>query len=554
MSQLITKNLISSINLDQFKTVSNIDHSEFFQEPGQQHYKLLSYLSTLFNNTHIIDIGTHKGASSTALSYNKSNTIFTFDIENRIIDDGFSPKSNPNIVFNYVNIFEHSVREEWKDRILSCPLIFLDIDPHDGVLEYEFYLFLKENNFQGLLVLDDIWYFEGMRNNFWYKIPKEDKLDITNLGHWSGSGIVQFPKEDPNLLFRFETLSNQINPTNPTLVTAYYDLTKMPDASRDIVARPIEHYLSTAYSTLNLEYDMVIYCEEETLPKLKSIRPEKLHSRTKFITSKFEDFKIGDVNFQSYREQIIKNRQEKPYQFDNRNTASYYLFCISRYIMLNQTIAENPFSSNHFAWINICIERMGYKNLIHLDETLTNLRDKFSTCYIDFVPESLVRNVPEYYRFGRCSMCSGFFTGNANYMNQFCTKLLNKFVEFVNMGYGHADEQLFSAVYFDNPEIFDFYYGDYFQMITNYKYTYENPEITIGLVINKSFSNGKYNISLDSCRFLWNSYRNKTFNMSNELFRDYSNYYLKSIINSDEIDLSEIKNIKAELKLRNMNF
>ena len=222
--------------------------------------------------------------------------------------------------------------------------------------------------------------------------------------------------------------------------------------------------------------------------------------------------------------------------------------------MLNQTIAENPFSSNHFAWINICIERMGYKNLIHLDETLTNLRDKFSTCYIDYVPESLVRDVPEYYRFGRCSMCSGFFTGNANYMNQFCTKLLNKFVEFVDMGYGHADEQLFSAVYFDIPEIFDFYYGDYFQMITNYKYTYENPEITIGLVINKSFSNGKYNISLDSCRFLWNSYRNKTFNMSNELFRDYSNYYLKSIINSDEIDLSEIKNIKAELKLRNMNF
>jgi hypothetical protein len=42
--------------------------------------------------------------------------------------------------------------------------------------------------------------------------------------------------------------------------------------------------------------------------------------------------------------------------------------------------------------------------------------------------------------------------------------------------------------------------------------------------------------------------------MSNELFREYINYYIKSIINSDEIDLSEIKNIKAELKLRNMNY
>jgi len=131
MSKIITKNNISAISLEQFQSVSNIDQSEFHQEPGQQHYKLLAYLSTLFNNTHIIDIGTHRCATSTALSYNKSNTIYTFDIENRIIDDGNSPKSNPNIVFNYVNIFEHSVREEWKERILNCPLIFLDIDPHD---------------------------------------------------------------------------------------------------------------------------------------------------------------------------------------------------------------------------------------------------------------------------------------------------------------------------------------------------------------------------------------------------------------------------------------
>jgi len=549
MSKLITKNNISAISLEQFKSVSNIDQSEFHQEPGQQHYKLLSYLSTLFNNTHIIDIGTHRGASSTALSYNKSNTIYTFDIENRIIDDGNSPKSNPNIVFNYVNIFQHSVREEWKDRILSCPLIFLDIDPHDGNLEYEFYLFLKENKFQGILVLDDIWYFEGMRNNFWYKIPKEDKLDVTNLGHWSGTGIVQFEKK-----FNFETLASQINPTNPTLVTAYYDLTKMSDASRDINARPIEHYLSTAYSTLNLEYDMVIYCEEETLPKLKAIRPERLHSRTKFITSKFDDFTIGEINFRTYRNIIIKNREVNPYQFDNRNTPSYYLFCISRYIMLKKTMEENPFASEHFAWINICIERMGYKNLIHLDETLTNLRDKFSTCYIDFVSESLVRNVPEYYRFGRCSMCSGFFTGNKEYFTKFCSKLLDKFVEFTDLGYGHADEQLFSAVYFDNPEIFEFYYGDYFQMITNYVHVYENPEITIKLLINKSFSNKMFNISLDACRFLWKSYNKKTININDDLFREYTNYYIKSIINSDEIDLSEIKNIKAELKLRNMNF
>jgi len=47
----------------------------FFSEPGKEHYKLLSYLSTLFNNSNILDIGTHLGHSSLALSYNKTNTI-----------------------------------------------------------------------------------------------------------------------------------------------------------------------------------------------------------------------------------------------------------------------------------------------------------------------------------------------------------------------------------------------------------------------------------------------------------------------------------------------
>jgi hypothetical protein len=152
-------------------------------------------------------------------------------------------------------------------------------------------------------------------------------------------------------------------------------------------------------------------------------------------------------------------------------------------------------------------------------------------------------------------MCSGFFTGNKYYMNLFCNKLLNKFIDFMNIGYGHADEQLFSAVYFDSPDIFEFYYGDYFQMITNYRYCYENPDITIKLLINKSLSDGKFHISLNGCRFIWKSMVNKTIEINNELFIELYNYYLKSILNSDSYEyLEEIKNIKTEVKLRNLNF
>ena len=78
-------------NLDfkrHFETIIENDEfgtkDEFFEKPGRQHYKLLSYFSTLYNNSNIIDIGTHRGSSATALSYNQTNTIYSFDIVNKI--------------------------------------------------------------------------------------------------------------------------------------------------------------------------------------------------------------------------------------------------------------------------------------------------------------------------------------------------------------------------------------------------------------------------------------------------------------------------------------
>ena len=228
---------------------------------------------------------------------------------------------------------------------------------------------------------------------------------------------------------------------------------------------------------------MVIYCDFESAEYIKQLRPPYLKDQTKYIICEFDDDIRFDQDpkksFADYRNQIIENRKTHPYAFDNRNTASYYLFCMSRYWMLQQVIKLNPFNSTHFSWINFCIERMGIQNVMKLDEALYQKRDRFSTVYIDYIPESLVQNVPEYFKWGRCSMCSGFFTGNAHYMSTVCSLIIDQFLEYVNMGYGHADEQLYSPVYFKHPDLFSHYYGDYQQMITNYTFVYESAESPI---------------------------------------------------------------------------
>lgn len=499
MKYSIHKEDLTKINYDLYKTLLG-DHHEFYSSPGKEHYKLLSYFSTLFNNSNIIDIGTHEGHSALALSYNNSNKIHTFDI----VDKGALPVKNvANIHFSTDNLFDKANFNKWRDVIVSSPFIFLDVDPPNGIMELEFITWLKEIDYKGFIICDDIWYFKEMRDNFWYKIEDKYKYDLTDIGHWSGTGIITF---NPDIQFDKFVVSNW------TMVTAYFNLTKCYDASPEINAKGADYYLSHSLSTLNLPHNMVIFCDEDSIGYIKKIRPTFLESKTIYIIKEFNCFRfekngilLADC-FDDYRVKIIENRKKNPYHFDNRNTASYYLFCMARYAMLKEVIKTNPFNSTHFCWINFCIERMGFKNLIRLEEGLSINRDKFSTCYIDYIPEILINNTKEYFKWGRCSMCSGFFTGNAEYMYKVCDLLENKFLEYLELGYGHADEQLYSPVYFEHPELFEHYYGDYREMITNYNHVYDSPNSPIRNFIHNSFQNRNYIKCYEACKFVFNSW------------------------------------------------
>lgn len=507
---------------------NNHDFDEFYQPPGKQHYRLLAYLSSLFSNSEIFDIGTHRGSSAMALAYNPTNTIHTFDIQQNY---DWHMRTFENIHFHMDNLFDREVFLRWAPTILACPFLFVDVDPHNGKMESDLFALLQEINYQGFVVWDDIYYFPEMRNQFWYNVPDNVKYDLTLLGHWSGTGVTTF---HPTL--QFPKADNR----DWTLVTAYIDLTKYSDATPDIVARNDAYYLSHAVSTMSLPYNLIVYCEESHLERLRSLRPAYLQDRVVYRLISFDDlyFKKGHEStenkdkeggtFATYREQIRKQRQGNPHYVNNRNTPSYYLFCMARYIMMKETVDRNPFASTHFGWINLCIERMGYTNLVHLDEALSLHRDKFSTCYIDYLPPEMIADLPTYFQWGRCTMCSGFFTGNAPYMWQVADLIENQFLEYLQQGYGHADEQLYSPVYFKHPDLFEHYYGDYKQMITNYAHVYEAPSAPIYHFIRNSFDRGNYAKCYEACQYVWNSFCLNKVDLS---FNDrmwLSYYYLMS--------------------------
>jgi len=176
----LTRDAVDRIDLKPLsRHVANIEHLKYFCDAQfVEHYRLIAHLSTCFNNSLIFDIGTNKGYSALALSLNPSNRVISYDIVE--CKELRHPEQLSRI--------EYRLGDVLKDpRLLKAPLIMLDTN-HDGVFEQQFYNFLKENRYRGLLFLDDI-HLNTAMIRFWDGIA-ETKEDLTDLGHFSGSGLV----------------------------------------------------------------------------------------------------------------------------------------------------------------------------------------------------------------------------------------------------------------------------------------------------------------------------------------------------------------------------
>lgn len=179
----LVKDEIKDIELDYFNNLM-VDFS-YLKNDGE-HYRLLTYISYQYINELIIDAGTCQGHSCIAFAQNRNNLVYTYDIYSKDIN---------YITDNYKNVTKKilDINLEVDNILESAKIILLDIDPHDGIAEIKFYNKLLSINFNGFLICDDINLNDGMKN-FWNLINKE-KYDISDIGHLSGTGIVNFSDE-----------------------------------------------------------------------------------------------------------------------------------------------------------------------------------------------------------------------------------------------------------------------------------------------------------------------------------------------------------------------
>ena len=89
---MISKPTVEELKKINFKELDHLrEHFHFryfFDDVGQEHYKLLKYISSqLKDGSNVFDIGTSTGLSALALSSNPNIIVHTYDIGQYVLDE-----------------------------------------------------------------------------------------------------------------------------------------------------------------------------------------------------------------------------------------------------------------------------------------------------------------------------------------------------------------------------------------------------------------------------------------------------------------------------------
>ena len=153
----------------------------FFDFCGQEHYRLLCYLSTQFNDTLFVDIGTNSGDSALAMGFNQRNKVVSFDV----IRYNYYPISNCRYIIGDFRGFH--------TELLESRCMLYDI-PHSGDMFVKWCRYLGYVKWDGFLILDDYTY-DPVKARDWEKLgTRYTKINASKYGHCSGTGIVNFSK------------------------------------------------------------------------------------------------------------------------------------------------------------------------------------------------------------------------------------------------------------------------------------------------------------------------------------------------------------------------
>lgn len=306
----------------------------------------------------------------------------------------------------------------------------------------------------------------------------------------------------------------------PTIVTAFYNIRALEQGSPQD-NRQMDKYLEIAKQfIMTLPYPLMIFIdpEDEILYDFITKNRKKYMENTFICQEPFSSTyfykdldKIGELQQQYH----IYNGDLK------HETPLYVILNNNKFHFIEQAIQKNPFQSSHFIWIDFGINHVA-QNPESIHEWIYHVPDKIKQlCINPFVEHG--EHVDIFHNIYHHS-AGGLFSGNIEYLRKYINAFKAKTAQIYNEGWWQVDEAVMTMVQRENPEWFDFFYGDYNGIISNYMH----PLHSIYLIFTGLSKCMQYNKTAFAQNIL--NYLEKYFEKEEHQSGEFANAYIRQSI------------------------
>lgn len=253
---------------------------------------------------------------------------------------------------------------------------------------------------------------------------------------------------------------------SPTIVTMMYDIRKIENCSNER-NRKLESYIDYAKQfLLRLPYPLVIF-----------ISPDDTFTRDAIISTRIEhdmldktfiyELDLKDTYF--YKDLNRLEELQKTFTIYNgdikHETPLYVILNNNKFCFMEHAIGLNHFNSTHFMWMDFGINHVAIAT-DYIHKWINQIPDKIKQLCINPYIEDVEPR--QYFQTIHHNCAGGLFTGSIENILKYIDLFKKKTEQIYNEGWYQIDEAVMTMVQRENLDLFDFFYGDYDGIISNY--------------------------------------------------------------------------------------
>lgn len=249
-----------------------------------------------------------------------------------------------------------------------------------------------------------------------------------------------------------------------TLVTGFFDLNKFEKRPNE---KSRENYMAWADYLFKLDMNMVFVVAGEDYNYVWKKRADYNLLHKTFICKK----EFSELKFYNLRDELDVYKKEHPIMnsLPNKDSPNYIILTWNKIYFVEEIMKINPFNTNYFGWIDFGIYNVIRDNLpTNIYETLQPTTTKVKIMELRHVFDKETTDMYNYCAYFRWKYAGGLWTGHTSSLTKLISLFKKQLFEILSMRIFAHEETLFALVYKNNKDLFELYYGDYYQILINY--------------------------------------------------------------------------------------